>query len=253
MSVSQTEFHAALLDAKAPVPKGLRDADDQPAGRRFSVYRNNIAVSLTEAMHQAFPVITKLLGTQNMDGLSGIFLRQHPPTSPLMMFYGEAFPDFLANMPQLSHLAYLPDVARLELALRQSYHAADSQPAPAEALAASPEELLRARLEFAPSMQVIRSDWPIHAIWRLNTEADAPKPSTGAEDVLITRPEYDPTPHLLPPGGADWIAYIQSGDSIGEAFEKAAADTLDFDLGPTLALLLQGGAITSVTIERLET
>ena len=253
MSVSQTTFQEALLDAKALVPDGLTDAEAQPAGRRFSVYRNNVAVSLTEAMHQAFPVIAKLLGTQNMDGLAGIFLRQHPPSSPLMMFYGEAFPDFLANMPQLSHLGYLPDIARLELALRQSYHAADSQAAPADALAVSPEDVMKARLSFAPSMRIIRSDWPIHAIWRFNTEADAPKPEAHAQDVLITRPEYDPIPQPLPSGGAAWIAHLQTGDTIGDAFEKAAAETPEFDLGTTLALLLQGGAITSVTIERLET
>ena len=253
MSVSQTAFRTALLDAQAPVPEGLTDAKAQPAGGRFSVYRNNVAVSLTEAMHQAFPVITKLLGPQNMDGLSGIFLRQHPPSSPLMMFYGDKFPEFLAGMQQLSHLGYLPDVARLELALRKSYHSADSQPAPSDALAVSPEDVMRARLGFAPSMQIVRSDWPIHAIWRFNTEPDAPRPAARAEDVLITRPEYDPHPHPLPQGGAVWIAYLQTGETIGAAFEKTAADYPDFDLGSTLALLLQGGAITSVTIERLET
>ncbi|NOD82936.1 DNA-binding domain-containing protein [Ruegeria sp. HKCCD6119] len=253
MSVSQSVFRAAMMDASAPVPEGLLDAQAQPAGRRFSVYRNNVAVSLTEAMHQAFPVITKLLGPQNMDGLAGIFLRQHPPSSPLMMFYGEAFPEFLAEMQQLSHLGYLPDVARLELALRKSYHAADSQPAPADALAVDPEQVMRARLRFAPAMRVVRSDWPIHAIWRFNTETNAPKPDARAEDVLITRPEFDPVAQLLPAGGADWIAHMQGGDMIGEAFEKTAAAQPEFDLGTTLALLLQGGAITSVTIERLET
>ncbi len=253
MSVSQTTFHTALLDASQPVPDGLLDAKAHPAGRRFSVYRNNVAVSLTEAMHQAFPVITKLLGPQNMDGLAGIFLRQHPPSSPLMMFYGEEFPAFLEGMPQLSHLGYLPDVARLELALRQAYHAADSQPIDPDALALSPEDLMQARLTLAPATQILRSDWPVHAIWLFNSQENAPKPEAGAQDILITRPEYDPAPHLLPTGGAAWIARIQAGQTIGEAFEATAAETPDFDLGTTLALLLQGGAITSVTIERLDT
>lgn len=251
MTVSQTTFHTALLNPSEAVPDGLVDASEQPAGRRFSVYRNNVAVSLTQAMHQAFPVITKLLGTQNMDGLSGIFLRKHPPTSPMMMFYGEAFPEFLAGMDQLSHLPYLPDVARLELAMRTSYHAADSDAAPADALAVPPEDVMQAKLEFAPAMQILRSEWPIFSIWRFNTHEGAPKPQAGGEDVLVTRPEYDPAPHLLPLGGADWIANMQAGLTIGQAFEKTAATTPDFDLGATLALLLQGGAITSVTIERL--
>ena len=253
MNVSQTSFHAALLDANLPIPDGLRDAAAQPAGRRFSVYRNNVAVSLTEAMHQAFPVITRLLGTQNMDGLAGIFLRQHPPSSPLMMFYGEAFPDFLAGMEQLSHLGYLPDVARLELALRRAYHAADSQAIAPDALAIPPEDLMRAKLSLAPTALVVRSEWPIHAIWQYNTQADAPKPTAGAQDVLITRPEYDPAPHALPSGGADWIARVHDGQTIGAAFEATTAEIPEFDLGTTLALLLQGGAITSVTIERLDT
>ncbi|MCE8517921.1 putative DNA-binding domain-containing protein [Ruegeria pomeroyi] len=247
MSVSQTQFHTALLDPASAVPQGLCDAGAQPAGRRFNVYRNNVAVSLTEAMHQAFPVIAKLLGTQNMDGLAGIYLRQHPPTSPLMMFYGETFPEFLAGMRQLSHLGYLSDVARLELALRHAYHAADSTAIDPQALAIDPEALMAARLGFASAMRLLRSPWPIHAIWRFNTEDGAPKPEPEAQDVLITRPEYDPVPQLLPPGGADWIIALQGGATIGAAYEAAAEQTPDFDLGATLALLLQGGAITSLT------
>ncbi|KUJ85599.1 hypothetical protein AVO45_00985 [Ruegeria marisrubri] len=252
MTTSQSTFHDALLDAAQPIPLGLSDGQARPAGRRFSVYRNNVAVSLTEAMHLAFPVIAKLLGKQNMDGLAGIFLRQHPPASPLMMHYGEAFPDFLQNTEQLAHLGYLPDVARLELALRRSYHAADSTPIAPEALALPPEELVNARLTFAPSMELVRSPWPIHAIWLFNTQDDAPKPQPGAQDVLITRAEFDPEPQLLPAGGADWIQAMQAGQPLGQAHETALAAAEGFDLGATLALLLRGNAITSVTTERLE-
>lgn len=246
MKVTQNQFRAALLDSAHPVPQGLVDANEAPAGRRFNVYRNNVAVSLTEAMHQAFPVITKLLGTQNMDGLAGIFLRQHPPSSPLMMHYGEAFPEFLAAMPQLSHLGYLADVARLELALRRSYHAADSAPVAPEAFAIDPEALMNATVEFAPAMRLIRSAWPIGSIWTFNTTADAPKPQAVAEDVVITRVEFDPEPHVLPPGGADWIEALQDGKTIGEAHEIAEGLSPGFDLGVTLTLLLQGGAIITL-------
>ena len=247
MSVSQADFTRAMMDAGQPVPDGLTDHLGQPAGRRFSVYRNNVAVSLTEAMHSAFPVIAKLLGKQNMDGLAGIYLRQHPPSSPLMMFYGEHFPAFLEGMEQLSHLGYLGDVARLELALRRAYHAADAAPVAPEALGAlPPDALLNTRLALAPAMQVLRSPWPIHGIWRYNTEDGAPKPAPQAQDVLITRPEFDPTPQVLPPAGAVWIRALMAGATIGEALEQAAAEDEAFDLGATLALLLQGGAVTGL-------
>jgi len=245
MSVSQTDFTRAMMDANQPVPEGLLDASGGPAGRRFSVYRNNVAVSLTEAMHSAFPLIGKLLGKQNLDGLAGLYLRAHPPSSPLMMHYGAEFPEFLAGMEQLKHLGYLPDAARLDLALRRAYHAGDATPVdPAQLGALAPEALMGARLSFAPAMQVLRSPWPLFDIWRFNTEADAPKPRHEAQDILITRPEFDPVVQHLPAGGADWIDAMSRGATLEGALSTIHAQHPDFDLSHVLALLLQGGAIT---------
>ena len=247
MSVSQDIFQAALLNPGAAPPVGLSDAQARPAGRRFDVYRNNVAVSLTEAMHNAFPVITKLLGPNNMDGLAGVFLRQHPPKSPLMMHYGSAFPEFLAGMEQLSHLAYLSDIALLELAIRRSYHAADSTAILPEALAIDPEQLSAATVEFAPAVEVLRSSWPIYDIWAFNSVEGTSKPEAGAQDVLITRPEFDPIPKPLPKGGADWIGALRAGQTIGHANETTLKAQPEFDLGATLTILLLGNAITSLT------
>jgi len=247
MSVPQELFAAALLDPNAPVPVGLSDAHARPAGRRFDVYRNNVVVSLTEAMHTAFPVIAKLLGKANMDGLCGLFLRAYPPETPLMMHYGAAFPDFLAGMEQLAHLGYLPDVARLELALRRSYHAADATPIdPAILVETDPGTLLRSGFRFAPAMQLLRSPWPVYDIWRFNTEERAPKPRAVAQDVLITRPEFDPWPVPLPPGGAAWVTALVDGATLAEAQEAALAESPAFSPDLTLTLLLQGGAVTGL-------
>ena len=250
MRVTQAEFHAALLDADKPAPPGLKDSTDRPAGRRFDVYRNNVAVSLTEALHDGFPAVASLLGKTNMDAIAGMFLRAHPPSSPLMMLYGDAFPDFLAGLDQLAHLGYLPDVARLELALRQSYHAADAAPIAPEHLAETPPGvLLRARLRFAPALRLLRAPWPVHDIRRYALDPGAPQPRAAAQDVLITRPEYDPEPHPLPRGAAAWIAAMQTGQSWAAAEDAARAEAPDFNLTPVLTLLLRGGAITGLITE----
>jgi len=248
MSSAQGIFRAALMDPSHAVPDGLTDGADRPAGRRFDVYRNNVAVSLTEAIRTGFPVISKLLGQENIDGLAGIFLRAHPPTSPVLMTYGQTFPEFLAGTDQLKHLGYLADIARLELAIRRSYHAADAQPVAPDTFADIPADaLMDTTMDLAPAMQIVQSNWPIHGIWRFNTEDDAPKPTPVAQDVLITRPEFDPLPHLLPAGGAAWVTALSQGETIGAALETALADTPDFDLAVSLALLLQGGAVISLT------
>lgn len=241
--MTQSAFRAALLDPGRPVPPGLTDPEGRPAGRRFDVYRNNVAVSLTEALRQAFPVIRKLVGEDFFTAMAREHLRTHPPRSPLLMLYGEAMPDFLAAFAPVAHLAYLPDIARLELALRQSYHAADATPVAATRLQAlSTAEFLGARLRLAPAVRLIRSDWPIHAIWMANARGAEPPRHKRAEDVLILRPDFDPAPHLLPDGASDFVASILRGGTVAEALEQAP----QFDLTATLALLLSGGAIVGV-------
>jgi len=246
VKVAQTAFAEAVLDAARPVPVGLTGPGGRAAGKRFDVYRNNVAVSLTEALETGFPVLRKLLGEANFKGLAGLFLRRHPPTSPLLMHYGAEMPTFLASLPQLAAFPYLPDAARLELALRESYHAADADPLPPEALAGlPPDHLVLSRIAIAPAVRVVSSPWPVFGIWRRNSMADAPKPEMRAEDVLIVRPEFDPRPVPLPPGGAAFVTALRKGCRVGDALDEAGG-TPGFDLTDTLTALIAGAGITGL-------
>ena len=248
MSVSQTDFRTAILSAETPVPTGLVDAQGRAAGRRFDVYRNNVAVSLTEALETGFPVIAKLLGDENFKAIAGVFLRQSPPSSPLMMQYGDEFPRFLANFEPLAHIGYLADIAQMELALRRSYHAADCAPLTSETLGAiAPDDLAEQKLGIAPSTQIIQSAWPIFDIWTFNMIDGAPKPRAIAQDVIITRPDFDPEPHILPTGGADFLRELRAGQTLGDAAETTIAQHPNFDLGACLGQLLEHQALTSLT------
>ena len=247
MSVTQSDLRASILDPSSAGPRGLCDGKGRVAGRRFDVYRNNVTVSLSEALETTFPVIKKLVGPNNFKTLAGAFLRAHPPTSPLMMFYGAAMPEFLREFSPTASIGYLADVAKLELALRESYHAADVAALdPRELQKLSTDALLASKLALAPAVRLVRSPWPIHAIWRFNTEEGAPKPSMTAEDVVVLRPELDPTPVLLPAGGGAFVAALWSNETVATAIEDATAETKEFDLTETLALLLRGNALKTL-------
>ena|SRR6056297_3509376 len=250
MTVDQDQFHDALLDSARPVPSGLHDGQNRPAGARFSVYRNNVATSLIEALQVSFPAVTKLIGPENFKNIAGLFWRQHPPASPMIMTYGAEFSGFLANFAPLRHLGYLPDVARLEQALRESYHAADSTPVDPVALSGLPDnELSTARITLAPTVRMVRSSWPVYAIWSYTLENGPPKPPDVAQDVLITRPFYDPKCHVLTAGGGAFISALTAGKNMGQAYDIAINISSAFDLSEVLTLLLDTASIIDVHVE----
>lgn len=240
---TQSSFHSGLLKPSAPVPEGLTDGHNQPAGRRYGVYRNNVTVALREALADGFPAIVGLIGRENFDHVARAFLRQTPPCSPVMSQYGSAFPDFLASVEQLAHLPYLGDVARIDLAMRQSYHSADSTGIDPAALQALDEPtLLATRIDLAPSLRMIRSRWPIGAIWHY-TLRGTEKPSGGPQDVAVLRAEFDPEPVTLGHGAAEVLCAFQNGRQFGAAI---AAGGAAFDLARLLNLLLTRNAITAL-------
>lgn len=247
MKVDQTTFRAALLNPDMDRPDGLSDGAGHPSGRRFDVYRNNVAASLTEALETAFPVVRKLVGEANFKLLAGVFLRQHPPSSPLMMFYGAEMPAFLATFGPTQNIRYLPDIAELEVAMRESYHAADSEAIDPTLLQdMEPDALMTSSISLAPSLRLVRSSWPIHAIWRFNMEDHAPKPEMAAEDVAVIRAELDPDPILLPAGGGEFLASLLDGLTFGDALTAASESHETFDLSQVLAILISTNAIVKI-------
>ena len=248
--VAQAEFARAVLDPYADVPEGLANPDGAAASKRFDVYRNNVVGSLVRALEAAFPILRKLLGDEFFEAMAGIHARECLPRSPLLMYYGEDMPAFLERFEPVAHRPFLPDVARLELAMRRSYHAADVEPmAPGAIAALLPDKLMGARVVLAPGVELVRSRWPILGIWRANTEAEAPEPEpeeARGEDVLITRRQFDPEPALLPPGGAAFVEALKAGHRISEAVDEGLTAAQDFDLAAALGVLIGGGAITAI-------
>lgn len=239
----QSAFAAALLNPDLPPPPGIIDPQGRPAPKRFDVYRNNVTTGLGKALEAGFPAVLSLVGVDFFRAAATAFLRNHPPTSQIMMLYGAEFAAFLTGFHPAKPLGYLPDVARLEQALRISYHAADATPIAPDRLTALPEaRLLSARFQLAPSLRLLRSDWPILSIWSAALHA-GPPPQMGAQDVLVLRRDFDPVPHLLPPGAADFVTALLASEPLGAALIRAGDS---FDLTATLTLLIQNNAIVEI-------
>lgn len=241
--MTQSSFAAALLNPDAPLPPGIIDPQGRPAPKRFDVYRNNVTASLTAALETSFPAVTKLVGLEFFRATALVFLRAHPPKSRIMMLYGDEFPEFLQNFPPAASLGYLADVARLEQAIRESYHSADAAPIdPAQLTQLDEAQLMAARLRLAPSLRLLKSNWPLLSIWQATLHA-GPNPTMQLQDVVVLRHNFDPAPHLLSLAGATFLTAALQGKPLAQAIAEAGAD---FDLTAMLTLLFQNQAIVGI-------
>lgn len=242
-------FAPALLDPTRTAPATVTAPNGKAAGRRYDVYRNNVTVSLIDALAAIYPAVLRITGPDFFRAMARFHVRSAPPTSPLLFDYGHGFPDFIAQYEHAQTVPWLADVARIERAWLDAYHARDAAPlSPARLSAIVPEQL--ADIAFTPhaAMRIVRSPFSAVTIFAANRD-EAPVERIAAstpEDALITRPEFDVTVRRLPPGGAVFAASLASGRSLGEATASALEASPEFDIASNIAGLIEAGAFTSV-------
>ena len=244
----QGAFAAALLDPQRPPPAGVVDPEGAACARRFGVYRNNVTVGLSGALAESFPAVRRLVGDDFFRAIAIAYARAEPPRSPVMAAYGAGFPDFIAGFEPAASLPYLADVARIEQAWIEAYHAADAAPLdPAAFMGVAPEVLPHLRLRLHPSLRIVRSAHAALSIWRWNTEDAATAPPEGAErpeDALILRPDAEVEVRAIAAGGAPFLQALAGGDTVVQALGCALEAAAEFDLAGHLAGLMEMGAIT---------
>lgn len=245
----QTGFARALLDPALPPPPGLSSWNGSDPSQRFGVYRNNVVVSLIEALAATFPVVEALVGEDFFRDMARVFVRAHPPRSRLLMFYGDEFPAFIEGFAPAESLPYLGDVARLEATRVAACHAADAPALGAKVFARIPAETLEGlRVSFHPSLRLLRSRFAVVSLWAAHQGAldiGAVDPFA-AEDALVLRPQLDVLTLRLSPGQAPFLAALQTGLTLAEAALAAAEETPAFDLPVALHLLMTSGAAISI-------
>jgi hypothetical protein len=248
---TQHGFVAALLDSAREVPRGLVGPDGEPSPDRFSVYRNNVVVGLTEALRANFPAVRHIVGDAFFRAMARAHAVSNPPASPVLLDYGATFADFIAGFEPAASMPYLADVARIDRAWTEAYHAPDAEALAPEALAAIPtERVAETCLAVHPSLRIVRSGFPAVTIWRMNVVDGVRAPvalDAGGEDALVVRPEADVDVHSLAPGGAEFVTTLAHGRTLADATMAALSAAAGFDLSGSLTQLIRAGIFTGVS------
>ena len=241
-------FARALLDPDRATPPSVAGPNGKAAVKRYNVYRNNVTVSLIDALAAVFPATQRITGEDFFRTMARSHVRTTPPTSPLLFEYGHDFPDFVQGYEHAQSLPWLADVARIERAWLDAYHAAAAQPlAPRSLASIPPDRLVGTVLTPHPATRILRSRFPAVTIFAANRRPDPVGgiEASEPEDALITRPALEVFVRHLPPGGAAFLADLIAGQPLGLAAASAMADCPEFDLPANIAGMLDAGAFTA--------
>lgn len=241
-------FTAGLLDPDRAPPDAVSGPNGKAAVKRYAVYRNNVTVSLIDALAASFPATRRITGPDFFRAMARFHIRETPPTSPLLFEYGSDFADFIACYEYAQSMPWLADVARIERAWLDAYHAADAKPLAVETLAAlAPERFAATVFIPHPATRLVRSRFPAVTIFAAN-RSDGPVGRIGAsgpEDALVTRPDLQVFVRHLPPGGTVFLSHLISGEALGAAAAAAFAESAEFDLSANIAGVLEAGVFTA--------
>lgn len=249
MTAALQSAFAAGLFGRMPAPAGLMAWNTSRPERRYDVYRNNVTASLTAALASRFPVAQSIVGPDFFRAMARAFIEAHPPSSPVLLAYGDDFADFAATFEPAREIDYLADVMRLEAARTHAYHAADAAPLDPQALVdMNPYRLDDLALVPHPSLSIVSSPHPAVTIWAMNVGERplAPIPDWHGEEALVVRPRMIVEVVPLPPAGASFFHPLMQGHTLKEAAEVAIAADASFDLSQNLTILLRSGAFSAI-------
>ncbi|MEI8393921.1 MAG: DNA-binding domain-containing protein [Rhodospirillaceae bacterium] len=237
MSVElQRALALAALDRERQTAAALLRPDIAP--ERLIIHRNNVVGSLIEVLAAACPSVVHALGGKAFQAIGRDFVTRHPPRAPQLWAYGAGFAEFLAASDRGP--PWLPDLARLDRAMHETYFAPDAEKLDPNRLAAlvNTDDPAGLRFAFHPSVALVSSNWPIYSVWR-----GCRDPEPAPEAVLVARPELEVLCRRLEPWQAGFLAVLLHDGTLGAAAAHAPIEAPAVAIQDELTRLLHDGLI----------
>lgn len=239
------DFHRAL-DAAITGPDHMLVPWLAGEGAGLAVYRNTVAKARADALAGLFPTVQRLVGEDWFRDAALIFAAEHPPTSPVLDDYGQAFPAWLAGFEPAQSLPYLPPVARMDLAWSRAHRAADASVLTAEGLAG--RDLFGSRATLHPSVQLFWFDWTAPSVWLANRPDVAPDQfvdwTDSPEGLVVYRPDMSVLHRRL--SRVEWLFLdgCRRDLPLGRVALEVQGQAPDTDIARLFSGLLSAGLFT---------
>jgi hypothetical protein len=218
------------------------------AERRLAIYRNNTVEGFLQALQATFPVLARLSGDDWFRQTGRRYMQRYPSRSGNIHYIGERFAGFLDATLADGEYEYFADVARLEWAYQEVLIAAEHRSLDLASLATVPPEN-HATLTFQthPAMRLVRSRFPVLAIWKANqagaSDGDGISLDDGASNVLVIRRDDHVELRELPVADFVLLCAFARGENLELAADQALQAAPEVDLGAVLTRVVQLGAL----------
>lgn len=218
---------------------------------RLAIYKNNVYASLLSVISDLYPAVVRTVGDNFFKASARIYLSQRPPRSANLIMLGHDFPEFLDTFAPAESLPYLPDVARIDLACHQAYHAEDAEPLSARDFAGLDINVLsRCGLNIHPSARLINSRYACFSIWNLSGDTQSEVNADNPESVLVIRPGMEVNTYSLASGSYQFVYSLFSGGTLEQALNAGIQSEDSFNPAEAMQFLIQSGLATKITGDR---
>ena len=182
-----------LAQEKSLVSGGLTSViigDDRlSAEERVDIYANMYFYRILDVLKEDFPATLAILGAERFHNLVTGYLIEYPPAHFSISYAGNHLADFLADHPLREEFPFLADLARMERALIEVFHATDATALDAEQMRAiPPEDWPSLNLTLHPSIQTLELQWDVATILRAVEQGEEPsQPAREAIAMMVWR------------------------------------------------------------------
>ena len=172
----QDDFQAFMLRSDTAIESHVIGTERVSIATRLAIYGDGYASRLIEALEANYPVLAKLLGSEDFSTLGTAYVRAHDSQYRSVRYYGAELADFLASRSEYLRAPVLAELARWEWAMTEAFDAADATPIDVGALTrVAPERWAELHFEFHPSVRRLALFWNVPQTWKALTN-DAARP-----------------------------------------------------------------------------
>lgn len=228
----QGAMAARILGCSSPDTDGVVArwvAVPPPAGadERLAVYEDGYPARIHDALADVHPALARLAGSAAFAALARRYAAAVPLASYNLNDAGAGLVAFLADDELARERRFLPDLAALEQAVAQAFHAAERPPLDPATVGWSLDEWERAVLEFQPAVTVLTSPWRLLDVWA-GSAADPGAPDVAApEHVLIRRAGFVVRCESICAAEAAALRRLLDGSTLGACLAALEAEGHD--------------------------